>query len=198
MKIILRNPKREVELSGRRRVKELLVELDILAGTVLVIRGDELLTSDSVVGDGDVVELRPVMSGGSARIIPRESSCEVPEVRRRGGPRAETAQCRVLPRALHRVLQEAGRRGGPQAPDVHAGRDRDGGGVGGQGFPRALGRAPRRGVPHRRPLSRSRDLRVLRRVEGQVRGVRGRAGARRCTSSGWRTPWVRAFPRSRR
>ena len=49
MKIILRNPKREVELSGRRRVKELLTELDILAGTVLVIRGDELLTSDSVV-----------------------------------------------------------------------------------------------------------------------------------------------------
>ena len=57
-------------MSGRRRVKELLVELDILAGTVLVIRGDELLTSDSVVGDGDVVEVRPVMSGGSARINP--------------------------------------------------------------------------------------------------------------------------------
>ena len=71
MKIILRNPRREVELTGRRRVKELLVELDILAGTVLVIRGDELLTSDSVVGDGDEVEVRPVMSGGSAPIIPR-------------------------------------------------------------------------------------------------------------------------------
>ena len=70
VKIILRNPRREVELSGRRRVKELLVELDILAGTVLVIRGDELLTSDSVVGDGDVVEVRPVMSGGSAGVIP--------------------------------------------------------------------------------------------------------------------------------
>ena len=46
------------------RVKELLVDLDILPGTVLVIRGDELLTSDSVVGDGDVIEVRPVMSGG--------------------------------------------------------------------------------------------------------------------------------------
>ncbi len=42
MKIILRNPRREIELSGKRRVKELLRELDILAGTVLVIRGDEL------------------------------------------------------------------------------------------------------------------------------------------------------------
>jgi sulfur carrier protein len=69
VKIILRNPRKEIELDGKRRVKELLVELDILAGTVLVIRGDELLTSDSVVGDGDVVEVRPVMSGGSARII---------------------------------------------------------------------------------------------------------------------------------
>ncbi len=66
VKVILRNPKREVELSGKRRVKELLVELDVLPGTVLVIRGDELLTSDTVVGEGDVVELRPVMSGGNA------------------------------------------------------------------------------------------------------------------------------------
>jgi sulfur carrier protein len=66
VKVILRNPRREVELSGKRRVKELLVELDVLPGTVLVIRGDELLTSDTVVGDADVVELRPVMSGGAA------------------------------------------------------------------------------------------------------------------------------------
>ena len=66
VKIILRNPRREVELTGKRRVKELLVELDVLPGTVLVIRGDELLTSDTVVGDADVVELRPVMSGGAA------------------------------------------------------------------------------------------------------------------------------------
>ena len=66
MKVILRNPRREVEVSGKRRVKELLVELDILPGTVLVIRSDELLTSDTVVGDDDVLELRPVMSGGGA------------------------------------------------------------------------------------------------------------------------------------
>ncbi len=64
MKVVLRNPKREVEISGKRRVKELLVELDILPGTVLVIRGDELLTSDTVVADDDVLEVRPVMSGG--------------------------------------------------------------------------------------------------------------------------------------
>jgi len=66
MKVILRNPRREIEVSGRRRVKELLLELDILAGTVLVIRGDELLTGDTVVGENDVLEVRPVMSGGGA------------------------------------------------------------------------------------------------------------------------------------
>jgi sulfur carrier protein len=66
MKVILRNPRREIEIKGKRRVKELLVELDILAGTVLVIRGDELVTSDTVVGDDDVLEVRPVMSGGRA------------------------------------------------------------------------------------------------------------------------------------
>jgi len=53
-------------VSGKRRVKELLLELDIPAGTVLVIRGDELLTGDTVVGDEDVLEVRPVMSGGGA------------------------------------------------------------------------------------------------------------------------------------
>ena len=66
MKVILRNPRREVELGGKRRVKEILVELGILPGTVLVIRGNELLTTDTVVGEDDVLELRPVMSGGGA------------------------------------------------------------------------------------------------------------------------------------
>jgi sulfur carrier protein len=66
VKIILRNPRKEIEVDGRRRVKELLVELDILPSTVLVIRGNELLTGDTVVGGDDVLEVRPVMSGGSA------------------------------------------------------------------------------------------------------------------------------------
>jgi sulfur carrier protein len=65
MKVILRYPKREVEVSGRRRVKELLRDLDVLPETVLVIRGSELLTADAVVGEDDVIELRPVISGGA-------------------------------------------------------------------------------------------------------------------------------------
>ncbi len=66
MKVILRNPRREVEIVGGRRVKEVLRELDILPETVLVIRGDELITPDQVVRDADTIELRPVMSGGSS------------------------------------------------------------------------------------------------------------------------------------
>jgi sulfur carrier protein len=64
MRVILRNQGREVELQGRRRVRELLAELQILPEAVLVIRGRELLTIDQVVAEDDVVELRPVISGG--------------------------------------------------------------------------------------------------------------------------------------
>ncbi len=66
MKVILRNQGREVELVGRRRVKDLLTELGVLPETVLVIRGRELLTVDEVVREEDVIELRPVISGGDA------------------------------------------------------------------------------------------------------------------------------------
>lgn len=65
MKVVLRNPRREVELAGNRRVKDVLRELDILPETVLVIRGDELVTADQLVSEADTIELRPVMSGGS-------------------------------------------------------------------------------------------------------------------------------------
>lgn len=64
MKIILRNQGREVELAGRRRVRELLVELGVVPESVLVIRGRELLTLDEVAREDDVIELRPVISGG--------------------------------------------------------------------------------------------------------------------------------------
>lgn len=66
MKVILRYPRREVEMPGRRRVRDLLKELEVIPETVLVIRGSELLTGDVVVGGDDVIELRPVISGGSS------------------------------------------------------------------------------------------------------------------------------------
>ena len=65
MKVILRNPRREVEVAGGRRVKEVLRELAIIPETVLVIRGDELITADQLVREDETIELRPVMSGGS-------------------------------------------------------------------------------------------------------------------------------------
>jgi len=65
VKVILRNPRREVDVEGKRRVKELLTELGILPSTVLVIRDNELLTSDAMVGGDDALEVRPVMSGGA-------------------------------------------------------------------------------------------------------------------------------------
>ncbi|HEV8306339.1 MAG TPA: MoaD/ThiS family protein [Methylomirabilota bacterium] len=64
MKVILRNRGQELTLTGRRRVKDLLTELGVLPETVLVIRGRELLTADEVVREDDVVEVRPVISGG--------------------------------------------------------------------------------------------------------------------------------------
>lgn len=51
-------------MAGNRRVKDVLRELGILPETVLVIRGDDLVTADQVVRDDEVIELRPVMSGG--------------------------------------------------------------------------------------------------------------------------------------
>ncbi|MBI1845910.1 MAG: MoaD/ThiS family protein [Candidatus Rokubacteria bacterium] len=66
MKVVLRNPRREVDVAGGRRVRDVLKDLDILPETVLVIRGDTLITADQVVSDGETIELRPVMSGGRA------------------------------------------------------------------------------------------------------------------------------------
>jgi len=64
VKVVLRQPRREIEVPGPCRVDELLRRLDIVAESVLVIRGAELLTADETLADDDVVELRPVISGG--------------------------------------------------------------------------------------------------------------------------------------
>jgi sulfur carrier protein len=66
VKVTLRNPKRELEVDGPLRVSQLLDRLDIQRETVLVIRGDTLVPGDEVLGDGDLVEIRPVISGGAA------------------------------------------------------------------------------------------------------------------------------------
>ncbi|GIU93058.1 MAG: thiamine biosynthesis protein ThiS [Acidimicrobiia bacterium] len=65
MKVILRQPRREIQVDGVTTVAQLLKKLDLVAESVLVIRGDELLTTDARLSDDDVVELRPVISGGA-------------------------------------------------------------------------------------------------------------------------------------
>ena len=66
MKVLLRNPRRELDVAGPKRVHALLEELDLNRESVLVIRGDTLVTGDAVLDDADTVEIRPVISGGAA------------------------------------------------------------------------------------------------------------------------------------
>lgn len=59
------NPQgRQLDVEGVSRVDDLLRRLDILPGTVLVIRGEQLLTDDARLDASDEIELRAVVSGG--------------------------------------------------------------------------------------------------------------------------------------
>ena len=66
MKVVLRNPRRELEIAGPMSVMKLLNQLDLNRESVLVIRDDTLVPGDAVLADADEVEIRPVISGGSA------------------------------------------------------------------------------------------------------------------------------------
>ncbi len=66
MKVLLRNPRREVELRGPMSVASLLQRLELNPESVLVIVGDELVPHDTRIADDDDVEIRPVISGGAA------------------------------------------------------------------------------------------------------------------------------------
>ncbi len=65
MKLVLRLPERkEVEVRGDRPLKEILLELGLNPETVVVIRGEELLTLDERVGEGETLEVLSAISGG--------------------------------------------------------------------------------------------------------------------------------------
>jgi len=65
VRVLLRNPRREVEVPGPTTVGALLARLDCNPESVLVIVGDELVTHDAVLADDASVEIRPVISGGA-------------------------------------------------------------------------------------------------------------------------------------
>jgi sulfur carrier protein ThiS len=64
VKVLLRNPRRDLELVGSRRVHALLAELGLSREAHLVIRNGTLVPGDELLGADDEVEIRPVVSGG--------------------------------------------------------------------------------------------------------------------------------------
>jgi sulfur carrier protein len=65
MLVILRNPRRDVEVEGSRRADVLLREFDLARESHLVICNGTLVTGDVVIPADAVVEIRPVISGGA-------------------------------------------------------------------------------------------------------------------------------------
>lgn len=65
VKVLLRNPKREVEVAGPVAVQDLLAELGLRREAVLVIVDGALVTEDTTIAEGSEVEIRPVISGGA-------------------------------------------------------------------------------------------------------------------------------------
>jgi sulfur carrier protein len=64
VKVLLRNPRRELDVGGARSVRALLDELGLDREAHLVIRNGTLVPGDERLDDTDTVEVRPVISGG--------------------------------------------------------------------------------------------------------------------------------------
>ncbi len=64
MIVRLRQPRREITVDGARDVNQLLDELALNREAHLVIRNGTLIPGDARLDGDDVIEIRPVISGG--------------------------------------------------------------------------------------------------------------------------------------
>lgn len=65
MKVLLRNPRREIEMPGGRSVDRLIDDLGLNREAHLVICNGTLVPGDALLEEHDTVEVRPVISGGA-------------------------------------------------------------------------------------------------------------------------------------
>jgi sulfur carrier protein ThiS len=64
VRVLLRNPKRELDIAGPVRVDTLLERLGLNREAHLVIVDGTLVPGDELIADDARVEVRPVISGG--------------------------------------------------------------------------------------------------------------------------------------
>ncbi|ACB84011.1 MoaD/ThiS family protein [Natranaerobius thermophilus] len=64
MKVTLKGTNQVTELSGNKKVSNILSELELNPETVIVVKEGQILTHDKIVKDHENIEIISVVSGG--------------------------------------------------------------------------------------------------------------------------------------